>query len=1418
VLDESGTSTPNYCLLEKLKQTDGLSVPGLAEPAEDASGIDLEAALRATREAIAAAGLPYRVEPSVDLAILQFAKFRLWKDLDDNWEELSKNSLVNHLIESPTMPFLDPVPVGDAPNLDALAAAVPVPADSSQLLAVADAVKGRTFVLEGPPGTGKSQTITNLIVNAVDSGKRVLFVAEKHTALEVVQTRLAEVGMGHFALDLHDKSSRPAAVRAQIAAALDLRVAADLDGLKASRQVLESAETVLTRYAERLHDENAVGLSFYSARTRLLAIDASASTLVIPPDFVQTVTDDDFDSVVRLLQTLPDVSDILRPSVVHPWRFIDAPLSAEQVAATLAASARLSTLINEGWAASYAAAPAVVAISGALSGAVSTGDLELLGGLASAPRFSIDDIDLHLAPQVQSDARHAVRAMDEFVAAHHPELMVVDPSVIALDVDSINAAAVAADKSSFFGRKKRRLAVRDLLTPALVAGAEINARGLSTLTQNLVALKAQAQAIRAGLNEIPGVALAPEWNPLVDADHASATGTTQWLGWLATRIGGEVAASRSFLESARAYYAQRGPGDDDLSAHLAEAAKAFTALFEASEGDPDRYATGAHTRGMIQLWREIALPNVAAGSPERSLGAWNTMLAHVEPLRTSGLVEARRQLIDGDVHPDDAPIAFQKGVASASVDERAKSTSLGEFESAAHQRSIDRFGESSRYIRKELRNSVPQSILSKRKFSASAPGGRVGLLRRQLERQRGGMGVRALLTNFGDLITDILPCMLMSPESVARFFPAQHDLFDLVVFDEASQVRVADAIGAMGRSRSAVVVGDSKQMPPTSFGEAGTEGDDEESVANSLVKDEESILSECVQAQVPSHWLSWHYRSQDESLISFSNRQYYANRLSSFPTPTRSSPGAAESEYGVSLRQVKGKFLRSGKGKELRTNPVEATAIVDEIKRRFAASPEVVPSLGVITFNVQQRTYIESLLRDSGNERIVAALDDPDGLFIKNLESVQGHERDTVLFSTAFSANERGELPLNFGPLNNTGGERRLNVAVTRARRQVIVFSSFAPQDIRTESTSSVGVKHLRAYLEMAERGGDLRVSDPFHATAIDRHREEIADALRVRGLAVATDVGLSDFRIDLSVATGKKPEDAVLAILLDGPEWASRGTVGDRDGLPVEVLSGLMRWPAVARVWMPEWVRDRDTVLDRLGTIVADAASTKVTPPPAATAPRPVEKVADEAPTERVGAAPQSASAPAALPNELVYDEWRERVLGRVDVLDALPNRNAAAAVASVLSEIVEDEGPVHYARLAKLAAGAFSLSKVADSRAKAILRQLPTQYAGPTDESFAWPTGIDPDTWPAFRATPAGVTRQLEHINWREIVNAMSDLASASAGMYEEELMRQALNLFGGRRMTDNITDILTDAVARGVASGRLRRSENGMIVASE
>jgi hypothetical protein len=624
-----------------------------------------------------------------------------------------------------------------------------------------------------------------------------------------------------------------------------------------------------------------------------------------------------------------------------------------------------------------------------------------------------------------------------------------------------------------------------------------------------------------------------------------------------------------------------------------------------------------------------------------------------------------------------------------------------------------------------------------------------------------------------------------------------------------------------------VVVGDSKQMPPTSFAEPTSGGDDSGDFPETTVEDEESILSECVQARVPRQWLSWHYRSQDESLIAFSNAQYYENRLSSFPAPTHGQASSEPDGRGVSLVRVPGTFHRSGAGRLLRTNPIEAKAIVAEIRRRFDLSPDSAPSIGVVTFNAQQRAYIEALLRDADDDRLAAALDraDGEGLFVKNLENVQGDERDVVFFSTGFSVNATGALPLNFGPLNRTGGERRLNVAITRARRQVVVFSSFDPEQLRAEETSSVGIKHLRAYLDLAAMGTDVLPRDARSSSVVDRHRESIAAALRERGLVVRTDVGLSEFRVDLSVSRLVDPETPVMAVLLDGPAWARRGTVGDRDGLPVEVLGEMLRWPVVERVWLPSWLAAPEDVVDRLVTAVDDAPAA-IAPPillptaaiesfkgVAALRASVTSSVAVPATAPRTAGKPavRKPSGPAPLDGESAFVPWIPKSAGDKTVLDELPAAKAARVVRRVLTAGIKAEGPVHVDRLAKLTVGAFGLNRSSEARKEALLSTLPPSAVV---DGYLWPDGVDPATWTGFRRQVSSTDRAIEHVSPEEIGNAMAALCRAGAGMRRDELLTQTATVFGYKRRAAAVTPVLEAALKVALHRGRLTEQPTGLL----
>lgn len=1406
-IDDAGTSTPNYCLIEKLKVTDGLVIPGLEKPIEDDHGIDLRAAFTAVREAIQAKALPYRVDETADLAILQFAKFRLWKDLGDHWEALHTAPLVQHLVAGDGE-FTDPNAEAPLADLDDLDSKCPIPADASQLTAVAAAVAGRTFVLEGPPGTGKSQTITNLLTRAIADGKRVLFVAEKRAALDVVSSRLDSVGMGPFALDLHDKSSKPAVVRDQIKQALDLTAEFDDQFLRAMSEDLHSARRSLARYADRLHEPNNVGLSLYRARTQQLAHHAELTPVPVSPDQIVRLTAEQQQVVREQLRTIADVADLARPRPHHPWGFVRRPVSD---AAALTNAARV-------FSEALSKVPTGSALGELVRRARTQQHLDVIGSIVSGPAVTLAELD---AVRTRSwlDAKTAyLTGVAGFAAARSSGLSGAKPTVLDARLVEVKAAVDAAAAGSFFGRKKRILAalepVRELLPPSL------KPKEAPALIAALVQLRIEADQIAPERSGVIALRPVPGWNPLTPESVAIVEQQARWLEFQADAVS-PAHGDTDFVEALRDFVAADQLISTDAQQSVRELAEAGHRLWSAAGTSPDELGRWLDGQSLADTWTGTS----GERTTEVALTRWLNLLASTQAIERAGLPSAANALLDGQVEPSEAVNALDKGLAIASLEERRMATGLDQFDAGAHLKAVERFASSQVNLREALKSSIPQDVLDSRPFQSATDRGQVGALRRELGKQRRAMKVRELLETYGDLITQVMPCVLVSPDSVARFFPVGSITFDLVVFDEASQIRVADAIGALGRARSAVIVGDSKQMPPTSFAEPSDTGlaeIDEEPVP----EDEESILTEVDRAGVSKLALTWHYRSKDESLIAFSNVHYYESRLSSFPAP---KPGVDEDGRpvaGVSLVRVNGQFIRT-KGRDRGTNLAEAEAIVDEIHRRFRRSPHDIPSIGVVTFNMPQRTLIEGMLRDSTDERVVASLDgtNGEGLFVKNLENVQGDERDVILFSTAFSKNDRGILPLNFGPLTNRGGERRLNVAITRARVQVVIYTSFDPSELRVEATQSTGIKNLREYMESAARASASL--EPLSVRRVtDRHRDEIAGALRDAGLIVETDLGLSDFKVDLALARADRPDVPVVAVLLDGEGWAARRTVGDRDGLPVSVLGGLMGWRAVERVWLPEWLVDPATVIDRLVSATEKAATAPSTPLPAAPPPSPAEIVHEPVatplqnvePARLAGAQTRSLSetvGAAPLPGATEFTPWELKYFGDRSWLDALPNPQARARVVEAITDIVSTEGPIHLERLARLTAASFDLTRVSQARMDAIIACVPRELLD--QAGFAWPADVDRGVWTGFRTAGVATARPMHEVHPLEIANAMVAVSKDAYGITEDELIRETLSLFGWKRRTEAAVAPIQSALRAAISDGLLLRGTNDLITAS-
>lgn len=623
----------------------------------------------------------------------------------------------------------------------------------------------------------------------------------------------------------------------------------------------------------------------------------------------------------------------------------------------------------------------------------------------------------------------------------------------------------------------------------------------------------------------------------------------------------------------------------------------------------------------------------------------------------------------------------------------------------------------------------------------------IGLLNRNISNGGRGLSLRDLFEQIPTLLPRLCPCMLMSPMSVAQYIDLGQDKFDLVVFDEASQMPTSEAVGAIARGKALIVVGDPKQMPPTSFF-SSTNVDAEEA----CIDDMESILEDCRTLEIPSLQLSWHYRSRHESLIAFSNNEYYNGSLITFPS-------VDDQCTKVHHVPVAGYYDKGGK----RCNQAEADAIVCEIVRRLKDEELRKQSIGVIAFSVVQQSLIEDMLQerlDKDKSLQDAAQQMYEPIFVKNLENVQGDERDVILFSIGYGPNKEGKVSMNFGPLNNVGGERRLNVAVSRARQEMYVFSTLKSSDIDLRRSKALGVEGLKHFLQYAETQ-----SLPSSAQSHTHRRDallagQIAAELKARGYQVATDIGRSQFKVDVAVGDKSTPGIYRLGILLDGEGYRDTYTTRDREVVQPSVLTAL-NWQ-IMRVWSVDWFNNRERVIDRIIERLAAAPDTEQ---------QVVSKVFDIS-QEQVAECP---------------DHAREYVSYAVS-----PEEAQAMADATLMRNIISAEQPVTFMHLCRRVCALRGLGRVTPTVQKTFGAYEPSFYQDA--DGALWLSESDCRDYGFYRPNSG---RDIADIPQVELANAIREALSEQVALDEDNLTLIAAKKLGFTRRGTNVDAAFRKAV---------------------
>lgn len=1396
-------ASPNLTLQAKMKAEFSL----LIEDVQNEDELDIPAYMARVAETVAGQARWQVLPDAMVLGFFSFAKFLMYRDLDpDNWPggaAIDQHPIVTRILRD-GFPETEPLIPGQDTKIDPL---IPparmnhvVDADSSQTVVIEEAAGGRDLVVKGPPGTGKSQTITNIIAAAAAQDRKVLFVAEKMAALDVVHRRLRDAGLGPLTLELHSNKATKRSLLDELKRTKEL-APQPAPGESTLITRLTEARDGLNAHAEDLHRRHDPhGLSAYQVIGRLAASRESPAQPGFVPEAAERWTPAEFEARAEIMAEIAQrLSTIGAPSA-HPWRGVRRealdPTEIDDLAG------RLRVLDGD-----LAALRQAAADGGPIFGN-RTGTIGDLGSLRATLRAAAA-----LPPCDRAALAHPAWAVDAARLAdlprrgrdHADTRAAVDGVFVdaTWQTDLVPCrTAIAARGGSLFrfldGTYRAQIGLlQSLLKTPMPKGQQARL----DLVDRMIA----AQAARRAFEEIKP--LGPAFGTLWQDDRSAwddlavlaawraalplAALPDGFLGRLASLpdpavVAPPLAVLDGTLDAARARL-------DDLVAWLdLDLPRAFGVADAASLP-----LTALADR--VQAWR---------AQPEQ-VTKWVAFAERGRAAARLGLGVLVDAVLDGALDATTLAPSFERAALEAvRTDIFGRLPDLKRFDGELQQRLVDgfrtldvnRIGLARAVIAHAHRDAMPRG---------AAGIGPLGVLNGELAKKRNHLPIRGLLDKAGPAIQQLKPVFMMSPLSVAQYLKPGALSFDLLVIDEASQVEPIDALGAMARVRQIVVVGDERQLPPTRFFakltsdvEERDETDDETVAA----RDAESILDLCLAKGVPARMLNWHYRSRHQSLIAVSNREFYENRLFIVPSPYDAVAG-----MGLKFNHLPHAHYDRG---NTRTNPVEAKAVVDAVIRHAVETPQ--KSLGVATFSVAQRQAIQKELELARRAHPEAeaffqeARTEP--FFIKNLENIQGDERDVILISVGYGRTETGYLAMAFGPLSAEGGERRLNVLISRAKERCEVFSSITGDDIDLERTKSRGVAALKLFLTYAQTGR-LDVARPSGRDADSAFEQHVARALAARGHEVRAQIGTAGFFVDLAVIDPDKPGRFTLGIECDGAPYHASRSARDRDRLRQRVLED-HGW-VLHRIWSLDWYLRPAEELRKVEDAIAaaqaewrerdDSLALPARPMPIEFGFIPVDVDTEEI-AVTIGATPSPSSL--AIP----YQEAAFAVDTRVE-LHEVPMSDLVRHVI----QVVEAEGPVHDDEIVTRLRTLWGLGRAGTRIRDAVLRAigLAQRQGAIAGDGFRDIPGRPLRLRDRSAVASAGL-RKPDMLPPDEIAAAMLATIERNFGAGREELVTATARLFGYAATSAPLRAVLEAQIDRLAADGRVR-DEAGRLVLS-
>ncbi|ARA93107.1 hypothetical protein AWN76_007990 [Rhodothermaceae bacterium RA] len=1394
----------NLSLRAKLKADFGFDLPELPED------VDVAAYFDAVEKAIQEIDR-WRVDrEAIEVGFFSFGKFLMFRDLDTrSWPDTlspDEHEVLRALLGEGFKP--DPPSIDEDAHLDAHLAphdvAHVVDADSTQILAMRDVLDGRNMIIQGPPGTGKSQTITNLIAEALGKGKSVLFVSEKMAALEVVKRRLDQVGLGDACLELHSHKTRKKDLLDELKRTLSLGQpkvpshAEDLDLLKDVRDRLNA-------YSEAVNTPvGSSGVTPYQAYGHVLRLQRSVD-IELPLLNQPGLADWDSTTYRRRLDLVKRVEAHLAVMGIpaeHPCR----------------GTRRMAYLPSE-------ERPLREALEALIT---ATEELQQRAG--------------QLASQLKLPAPETAAATDVLCRTARQAL------------DRPPVTGVAVDPSDWVKRRKdaqQIITTGQRLQDILEAHAERIIP--DAWTQEVLPIRTQLAAhgqkwwrfligeYRRARNQLAGLCRTKlpdgheERLALVDAimevqrlrkqlEEAESTGTVLFgVHWQGEKSDWAVLAQVETWMVELHELISRGEVYPSLFTFLTGGPdlEAFREGIEAAEEALRKYAEAAETLeplldldptsrfGNDQLLqeqpfdvqRDVCRAFLDHLSRLQEIVAYNHLVKALREEELPAVVDLAETWPLAGKH---LATTFEYARYNALIERAMKERLiLGQFDGAAHRSDVDTFRQldqaTFQYNRARLAHQHWSQIPCTGLF------GQMRVLNHEMQKKRRHLPIRQLMQQAGNAIQAIKPVFMMSPMSIATYLPPGSLTFDLVVFDEASQVKPVEAFGAILRGKQAVVVGDSKQLPPTSFFDTVTSddfaGDEEDEAYAVRAGDVESILSLFASQGAPERMLRWHYRSRHDSLIAVSNREFYDSRLITFP-----SPDLERAELGLRYHYLPHTTYDRGGS---RANRGEARAVAEAVMEHARTRPDW--TLGVAAFSQAQteaiQVQLERLRREDPSLEHFFNGHPEEPFFIKNLENVQGDERDVIFISIGYGRDEHGKLSLNFGPLNRDGGERRLNVLITRARRRCEVFTNLRADDIDLSRTNARGVACLKRYLQFAE-SGQMEMPEFTGGTAESPFETEVAEALRGLGYEVHHQIGSAGYFIDLAVVDPERPGRYLLGIECDGATYHSARSARDRDRIRQAVLEGL-GWH-IHRIWSTDWFRNPDRELKQVAEAIEAAR---------ARAKEPAEPVSRSEPPQPPQVERHDVEEGVTEHGMGLSEPYQEARLPRLRLYKSGLHEEPLQNLSKLLQMVVRVESPVHIDQAARRILEAYSVKslgrRIRDHLQKAIrLAEM---------EKFLYTRGdflYDPNQKYIpirDRSNLDPQYKKLELVAPDEIDAAIEQVVFLSHGSVEEDLPNEACNLLGFSRVTVEMRGIVVACINHLVKRGRLIR-QNGMIIASE